>query len=184
MMDRSAVPHMCQSGAREALGRLTWCARSPSADGRARSRPPARAPSTHVNRTQFGRNGNMKERENKRQRIAFFGHFDSTNFGNESTLQAVLYHVRRYQPDAEVTCITTGPEATVATHQIEALPISENLISSRRARNPLLRLMRSILIGIPSELYRWIDGLIRLCWIDVLVIAGTGLLTDAYGLGG
>ena len=124
----------------------------------------------------------MKEREKKRKRIAFFGHFDSTNFGNESTLQAILYHLRCYQPDAEVTCISTGPEATVATHQIEAIPISERFIKSWLPRNPLLRVARGVFIGIPSELYRWITGLIRLWHTDMLIIPGTGLLTDAYGL--
>jgi len=123
----------------------------------------------------------MKERK-KRKRIAFFGHFNSTNFGNESTLQAILYHLRCYQPDAEVTCISTGPEATVATHQIEAIPISERFIKSWLPRNPLLRVARGVFIGIPSELYRWITGLIRLWHTDMLIIPGTGLLTDAYGL--
>ena len=70
------------------------------------------------------------KREVKRKKIAFFGHFDSTNFGNESTLQAILYHLRRFQPDAEVTCICTGPEATAATHHIEAIPLAETFVKS------------------------------------------------------
>jgi polysaccharide pyruvyl transferase WcaK-like protein len=124
----------------------------------------------------------MKVREKNRTKIAFFGHFDSTNFGNESTLQAILHHLRSYQPDAEVTCISTGPEATVATHAIEAIPISDALIKSWRPRNPVLSLVRKVFIGIPSEPYRWIDGLMRLRHTDVLIIPGTGLLTDAGGL--
>jgi polysaccharide pyruvyl transferase WcaK-like protein len=123
--------------------------------------------------------------EKKRMKIAFFGHFDATNFGNESTLQAILHHLRCYQPDAAVTCISTGPEATVATHQIEAIPISENLfVKSWLPRNPLLRLARRVFIRIPSEPCRWINGLMRLRRTDVLIIPGTGLLTDAYGLAG
>lgn len=126
----------------------------------------------------------MKEREKKRTKIAFFGHFDATNLGNESTLRAILHHLRCHQPDAEVTCISTGPETIVASHQIEAIPISENLVKSWRPRSRLLRLMRSVVVGIPSELYRWIAGFMRLRRTDVLIIAGTGLLTDAYGLTG
>ena len=124
----------------------------------------------------------MKERESKRKKIAFFGHFDSTNFGNESTLQAILYHLRCFQPDAEVTCISTGPEATVATHHIEAIPIAETFVKSWVPRNPLIRVLRKICIGLPSELYRWVKGLMRLRRTDMLIIPGTGLLTDAYGL--
>src|SRR5205085_7262149 len=131
-----------------------------------------------------GRNGNMKMQK-KRLKIAFFGHFDSRNFGNESTLQAILHHLRCYQPDAEVTCISTGPEATVATHQVDAIPISENLlVKSWLPRNPLLRLVRRVFIGIPSEPYRWINGLMRLRRTDVVIIPGTGLLMDASGLTG
>jgi polysaccharide pyruvyl transferase WcaK-like protein len=124
----------------------------------------------------------LKEREKKRKKIAFFGHFDSSNFGNESTLQATLYHLRCFHPDAEVTCISTGPEATVATHQIEDIPISERFVTSWLPRNSLLRVVRGVFIGIPSELYRWVKGLMRLRHTDMLIVPGTGLLTDAYGL--
>lgn len=130
----------------------------------------------------FGRDGNVKERESKRKKIALFGHFGQGNFGNESTLQATLYHLRRFLPDAEVTCICTGPEATVATHQIEAILPAEIFAKSWTSRNPLLRLARTICIGIPSEAYRWIKGLMILRGTDMLIIPGTGLLTDAYGL--
>jgi polysaccharide pyruvyl transferase WcaK-like protein len=123
--------------------------------------------------------------EKKRTKIAFFGHFDSTNFGNESTLQAILHHLRCYQPDAEITCISTGPGALVASHQIEVIPISDNLLfKSWLPRNPLLRAVRRVFIGIPSEPFRWIYGLMKLRRTDVLIVPGTGLLSDAWGLTG
>ena len=124
----------------------------------------------------------MKESENKQKKIAFFGHFGSGNFGNESTLRAILYHLRFYQPDAEVVCITTNPKATAANHQIEAIPISENFFNWSAPRNRPLRIVRKLFIGIPSEFKRWIDGFMRLRSTDMLIIPGTGLLTDACGL--
>ncbi len=124
----------------------------------------------------------MKESETKRKKIAFCGHFDSTNFGNESTLQAILYHLRCFQPDAEVTCISTGPEATVATHHIQAIPLSETFVKSWVPRDPVMRILRKIFIGLPSEPYRWVKGLMRLRGTDMLIIPGTGLVTNAYGL--
>jgi polysaccharide pyruvyl transferase WcaK-like protein len=124
----------------------------------------------------------LQERERTRKRIAFFGHFDSSNFGNESTLQATLYHLRCFQPDAEVICISTGHEATVATHQIEAIPLSETFVKSWVPRTPVIRVLRKFCIGLPSEPYRWVKGLMRLRRTDMLIIPGTGLLTDAYGL--
>ena len=123
----------------------------------------------------------MKERR-RRKKIALFGHFDSTNFGNESTLQAFLYHLRRFLPDAEVTCISTGPEATVATHHIDAIPVAEIFFKSWVPRNPVSRALRKICIGLPSEPYRWVRGFMSLRRTDMLIIPGTGLLTDAYGL--
>jgi polysaccharide pyruvyl transferase WcaK-like protein len=127
--------------------------------------------------------GNMKQREKrKRKKIAFFGHFDSSNFGNESTLQAILYNLRRFQPDAEVICISTGPQATVATHRIEAIPISERFVKLWSSRAPLVGVVRRICIGIPSELYRWVKGCIALRRIDMLIVPGSGLLSDAFGL--
>jgi polysaccharide pyruvyl transferase WcaK-like protein len=122
--------------------------------------------------------------QGRRKKIAFFGHFNASNFGNESTLQAILYHLRRFHPDAEVTCISTGrPEAAVVTHQIKTIPITRTLLRWR-PRNLVLRLLRLFFIGIPTELYSWANGLITLKRIDMLIIPGTGLLTDAYGLRG
>jgi polysaccharide pyruvyl transferase WcaK-like protein len=124
----------------------------------------------------------MKKRETKRTEIALFGHFDSTNFGNESTLKAILYHLRRFHPDAEVTCICTGPEATTAAHHIHAIPISEPFVKSWAPRNLVTKALRKICIGLPSEPIRWVKAFLRLRNTDMLIIPGTGLLTDAYGL--
>jgi polysaccharide pyruvyl transferase WcaK-like protein len=124
----------------------------------------------------------MKKRERKPKKIALFGHFDSTNFGNESTLQAILYHLRRFRPGVEVTCICTGPEATVAAHHIEAIPLADKFLKSWVPRNPVTRVLRKVCIGLPSEPYRWVKALLRLRRTDMLIIPGTGLLTDAYGL--
>jgi polysaccharide pyruvyl transferase WcaK-like protein len=126
----------------------------------------------------------MRELQTKRAKIAFFGHFDSTNFGNESTLQAILYHLRRFQPNADAICISTGPAATIATHHIDAIPISERFVKSWTPRNSLMRLLRRTCVGLPTEVYQWIKGLITLAGTDMLIVPGTGLLTDAASLWG
>src|SRR6516225_12405010 len=95
------------------------------------------------NRT-TGKEVDSKERGRQSKKIAFFGHFDSTNFGNESTLQAILYNLRRFQPDAEVLCISTGPEAVAATHQVKAIPMVERFIGSWGPRNRLGRMLRRV----------------------------------------
>jgi polysaccharide pyruvyl transferase WcaK-like protein len=45
-------------------------------------------------------------------------------------------------------------------------------------------LLRGIFIGVPSELWRWPEAFKTLKDAEMLIIPGTGLLTDAYGLSG
>lgn len=125
----------------------------------------------------------MRADDRKRRKIAFFGHFDSTNFGNEATLQAILYHLRCFQPNTEAICVSTGPQATIATHQIKAIPMNSTLGKRGPHRSNLLVLLQRIFVRLPSELfYGWVRGLKALRHTDMLIIPGTGLLTDAYGL--
>ena len=126
--------------------------------------------------------GKLKDGSKNRKKISFFGHFGTLNFGNESTFQAVLYHLRRFLPKAEVACICSGPEAIAAAHGIEGVSISRLIVERWNLRKPLAKLLRKAFIGIPSELYRWLDAFKTLKGTDMLIIPGTGLLTDAYGL--
>jgi len=125
----------------------------------------------------------MSNAERRRRKISLFGHFGTGNFGNESTLQAMLFHLRRLMPDAEVSCICTEPEIVVAEYKIAAVPISGTVVKPWDLSNPIARLARKIFIGIPSELYRWLKGIATLRDQDMLLVAGTGLLTDAFGIG-
>jgi polysaccharide pyruvyl transferase WcaK-like protein len=85
-------------------------------------------------------------------------------------------------PSIQFCCIATGPEEAAAIHGIEAIPVSENLVQSWKPRNLLARLLRKVTIALPSEVYRWIKAFMILRRVDTLIIPGTGLLTDAYGL--
>ncbi len=118
------------------------------------------------------------------QRIVVFGHFGAGNFGNESTLQAMLYNLRQVNPEAEITCVCTVPERVAADYQIAARPISETAISGWRWHNPVAKLIRKLLIGVPNEVHRWFKAFTMLRHTDAFVVPGTGLLTDAYSLVG
>jgi polysaccharide pyruvyl transferase WcaK-like protein len=116
------------------------------------------------------------------QRLGLFGHFGDFNFGNESTLQAMLYHARRYQPNAHLTCICTDPKAVTRLYDIKA--VSMNGTSAKAlwfGRNRVLNLIRKVAIGLPCELYRWCEAISALRTIDTLIVPGTGLLTDVCG---
>ena len=127
----------------------------------------------------------MKRSKRKRNRISLFGHFGQINFGNESTLQAILYHLRRHIPGAEITCICTYPDVTARTYNIDAVPMTGILVKPRWLHgNPAVRFLRKIIIGIPSELYRWLAAIKTLKGSRMLIVPGTGLLTDVCGLWG
>jgi len=93
----------------------------------------------------------MTARKGKSKNIALFGHFDSSNFGNASTLQAILYNLKRFHPDAQVACISTGSEARLTTHQVERIPIAETFVKSWVPRNHLMKMLRKVFVGLPSE---------------------------------
>jgi polysaccharide pyruvyl transferase WcaK-like protein len=116
------------------------------------------------------------------KRVCFFGHFGTANFGNESTFQAVLYHVRRVWPGVEVICICTNPENATAIHNVETVDISPVVVRPRSVRTRLGKLVRKVFIGMPSEVCRWLEAFNTLRRMDMLIIPGTGLLTDAYCL--
>lgn len=121
----------------------------------------------------------MKGDKGKRKKVSFFGLFGQGNLGNESTLQAVLYHLRRHLPDAEVNCICTGPETAAGIHKIPAVSMHEiffkpGLICS----NPITRILQKIFMGIPSELYRWVKAFRTLKGTDMFIVPGTQFLSD------
>src|SRR5260370_25781901 len=119
-----------------------------------------------------------------KRKICFLGHFGGGNFGNEITLQTILHHFRRRRPGARVACICTAPEALAATQKIETVPINRRFVKPWTLRTRLARLLRKVFIGVPSELCRWLDAFKALKGTNMLIIPGTGLLTDAYGLSG
>lgn len=122
--------------------------------------------------------------EERKRGIWLFGHFGLTNFGNESTLQAFLFHIKRVLPNSTITCICTRPEATANAYGISTLPISRTIISAWTPESRLGKMLRSLLIGVPCEIYRWLDGLRTLRRGDIFAVPGTGLVSDAYGLTG
>lgn len=110
------------------------------------------------------------------QGIAFWGNFGTHNFGNECTLHAMRINVRHRLPQARLLAICSQPGETNAGHGIDAIPIvldAEAGLIRRGAIAPLLsRIWR--------ELSDWprVFGAMR--GVDLLVMTGTGLLTDTH----
>ena len=125
----------------------------------------------------------MKHTGAKWRKIGIFGHFSDINFGNDSTFQALLYNLRRHLPDTDVTCICTDPPATTRLYNIDAVPMNGICVNPKwLGGNRYARLLRKVVIGIPFDLYRWLEAFRALKGIDAFIVAGTGLLTDSHGL--
>jgi polysaccharide pyruvyl transferase WcaK-like protein len=112
--------------------------------------------------------------EARRRKIALFGAFGVGNLGNECTLRALLYNIRKYVLDAEISCICSGPEEVCSLYSIPASPIKEIPLSP--INNRVLRFLRRIFVGIPMELLRWLKAIATLKDVDILIMTGTGML--------
>lgn len=77
-----------------------------------------------------------------------------------------------------MTCICSGPGATASTYQVKAVPF-EKVTRAIFWRAPP-RLQR-ILIAL-IEPVQWLGAFAQIRRMDMLIVPGTGLLTDAWGL--
>lgn len=138
-----------------------------------RERPPADPQSPIAERVRM-----------KAQTVCLFGNFGTENLGNERTLETIIQNLRKYLPDAKVTCICPDPEDTSARHGIAAFPMSYRYSrtfltrSSGDRRNPVIRLIRQLVIRMPRELVEWFKAARTLKGASMLVMTGTGMLGD------
>lgn len=118
----------------------------------------------------------------KRTKIALFGTFGIQNIGNECTLQAMLDNVRLRLPDVDVYGVCYEPEDTQRLHQLRAISVRCPMLSGHRppARNKLVRLFRGVFRRIPLEIYDWFRVVWALHDTDLMIMTGTGMLTDFF----
>ena len=117
-------------------------------------------------------------------KISLFGNFGTRNLGNECTLQAVIHNVREHLPDVCIDCICSDPEDVSARYNIPAIPIYYRHRNASRSRaeaprtNTLVRLFRRVFIRLPQEILHWITAFRALKDTRMLIMTGTGMLTD------
>jgi polysaccharide pyruvyl transferase WcaK-like protein len=122
--------------------------------------------------------------KHKPTKISFFGNFGTMNFGNEATLLAIVSRLRLLFPNCEFCCICTGPENVIATHGIDAVPHTGRSVRIWDRQVPLGKRLRMATLGLSEEIREYIRAWRALKGTDILIIPGTGLLTDAFGLSG
>jgi polysaccharide pyruvyl transferase WcaK-like protein len=124
---------------------------------------------------------NQNKKSNK---IVFFGVFGNQNLGNECTLEATMYNIRKLLPDATFTCLSTVPEDTELRHGIPAIAahraypawLDSQLWSGRRSR--LMKFLRKIFFRIPLEVVHWVKGFKAIRGSHMLIVPGTQVVSD------
>jgi polysaccharide pyruvyl transferase WcaK-like protein len=112
-------------------------------------------------------------------RISFYGNFGAGNLGNEATLQVVIERIQQHWPDAQLLCFCTNPQDVRTRHNIAGFP-SEAIVREPGKRGPggLARLFRIAFRRIPLELVHWVKCLRAVSRMDMLIVAGTGIVSD------
>ena len=122
--------------------------------------------------------------EAHRSRIWLFGNFGTANIGNDATLLAISQRLRLLKPDSELCCICSNPAQVTAEHGIDAVP---HTVRSRRIWDrglPLGKRMPATVLGVGEELREYVRAWRTLKGAQMLVVPGTGLVNDAFGLSG
>ena len=127
----------------------------------------------------------LSETTAEQPKIAFFGVFGVQNLGNECTLQAILHNARELLPGGELYSICYEPDDTSRRHNVAAVAVSAQSFQSRSSsgevvqrRGGLSRLLRICFQRIPGELSDWWKAIKVLRGTDLVVMTGTGMLTD------
>ena len=123
-----------------------------------------------------------KSRHERSLNVAFFGHFGSTNSGNESTLLSILSRLRSLSPKSEFCCVCTHPDIASARYGIDAIPITTKEARIWNREIPLIGRVPMAFVGVGAEVRQYARAFRILKGTDVLIVPGTGLLTDAFCL--
>lgn len=108
-------------------------------------------------------------------KIAFFGTFGIQNLGNECTLQAIVHNAHKRFGGQKFCAVSFNPVDTLARHNLDAFPMS-HFTKAQPSRMP--RIFRILFRRIPGELMEWLRAVKGLRGVQLVVMTGTGMLTD------
>lgn len=113
-------------------------------------------------------------------KVAFFGIFGIHNLGNECTLQSILQGARRYLPGSDIYVISFDPADTLRRHGLPAIPVTKQTFGAQAKPGLLGRLYKPfrVLRRIKNEVKDWTAAVKALRGTDLVVMTGTGMLTD------
>lgn len=111
--------------------------------------------------------------------LVLFGVFGTGNLGNDSSLEAMLAHIRKHQPSANITCVCGDPKFVRERYGIETLPF--DIAVTDYSQQPASRIVRiaswATKRGV-AEVNFWLRQTRWLRQIDQFIVVGTGVLDD------
>lgn len=110
-------------------------------------------------------------------KIILFGFFGSGNIGNDTSLEATLHNVKKYQPDANIICVCNGPSEVSRRFRIQAVPMSGHE-ADKGTSNGLRSRIARLLLRLKDEVSFWLQ---RPRWFqpgDKFIVAGSGGADD------
>lgn len=110
-------------------------------------------------------------------KIILYGHYGSGNIGNDSSLEAALYHIKKYQPDAAVICVCAGPHEVSRRFGIQVLSMSGKHADKPDSRGLLSRIRR-FWLRLMDEVFFWLQSPKWFQPGDKFIVVGTGAVDD------
>lgn len=118
----------------------------------------------------------------RKKRVALYGLFGQQNWGNDCTLLSIVSNIRWRLPNTELKCICTGPDDVNSRYGIRAIPMSDRYArgypKASASKGRLSALPWRIIRRTLAELGSWFKAYKALRGFDMLVVPGTGILTD------
>lgn len=112
------------------------------------------------------------------RKIGLYGNFGAGNLGNDCTLMAVIEQAKRRISHGELRCFCTDPERVKEHYKVASFPAEPSILP--RGRSWLLaKAIRVAFNRIPTEVVHWFRTLLIISDLDMLIIAGTGVVQDA-----
>jgi polysaccharide pyruvyl transferase WcaK-like protein len=117
-------------------------------------------------------------------KVALWGLFGQQNIGNELTIEAILHNCEIWAPYACPVIVCSDPVDAESRYGIQAVAIdasdqgNESSTASDQKRGGIFRVGRIVGRRIPGEIQEWVRTYQTMKGMDILLLCGTGLLTD------
>ncbi len=138
----------------------------------------------------------------KPKRIGVLGPFGFGNLGDAAIQRAMIQHLQKHFPDAEIYGYSMNPADTEERHGIKTFPVTrrpekeftQSEVLWRKKKlfwriagwfqynpNPIIRKIERVVVRVPAEIILAFQAYKNLQGLDMLIFSGGGQLDDLWG---